>query len=216
VTPADADPVLAIFARRPAPGGAKTRLIPALGEARTALLAECLIDWTVSNVLDHWPGSACLFAWPPESVSYFQGRFDLAVYAQEGADLGARMLAAMGHGRANPCAVMGCDVPHASGEILRAAHGLLRDGRNVIGPASDGGFYLIGVSEPVPDRLFDGIEWGGAHVCARLFDNAGREGVEFDRLPVLRDLDGPEDLRPVAGAYPALAEFLRSDRRAGK
>lgn len=209
--PADSPPVLILFARQPIAGAVKTRLLPALGAEGTARLARLMLHWTIDNALAAWPGPVRVAVWPPESVAWFREELSLPVLAQRGADLGARMLAALSDTIAEgaAAAVLGCDVPHVDGAELHRAAKLLEDGHNVVGPALDGGFYLLGLSR-VPANLFDGIDWGTACVYRRLNENAARQGLVLHALLETRDIDTPEDLRRVAADFLPLAEFLGS------
>ena len=207
----EAAPVLNLFARRPVAGDVKTRLIPVLGASGAARLARCMINWTVSNALAHWPGPVRLAVWPPDSVDWFRMHTTVPVVAQRGKDLGERMLASLAESvsKGIPSAVMGCDVPHVDGTELARAAQLLGEGYAVTGPAADGGFFLIGLSV-LPAGLFDDIEWGSADVYRRLLANAQRQAFRFTALEEVDDIDRPSDLERVAARYPPLAGLLES------
>ena len=93
------DPVaVAVLAKAPLPGFAKTRLIPALGEEGAALLQARLVEHAVETVCAACLGPVTLWAAPDESHPLFQGisaRFGVALACQDAGDLGARMLTAM-------------------------------------------------------------------------------------------------------------------------
>lgn len=212
MTRAERGPVLNLFARDPVAGVAKTRLIPSLGPEGAARLAARMIELTVNTALSHWPGPVRLLLWPPESVARCALSARLPVSAQIGADLGERMAAALSlspEGGA-PTAVLGCDVPHVGGEMLANAAALLAAGHNVVGPAVDGGFYLLGLQRGVGE-LFESIDWGSGSVYRRLSANAARCGVRLEEIETLRDIDRPDDLAAVGRDYPPLREFLVAD-----
>lgn len=211
---ADSRPLLCLFAREPVAGSAKTRLIPALGAQAAARLAEAMIELTIDNARRYWPGPVQLMVWPPEARSRMMRRHDVPVVAQQGADLGARMMAALNRADGGPCAVVGCDVPHAGAQIFRRAAEQLVASQNVIGPACDGGFYLVGLAHPV-QSLFDDIEWGTNEVLRRVYDNARELGLSLTELPTLRDIDTPEDLAAIARIHPPLSAWLEPLREAG-
>jgi glycosyltransferase A (GT-A) superfamily protein (DUF2064 family) len=141
------------------------------------------------------------------------------VFGQVGPDLGARMAAAVAHVAARtggPVLVLGTDVPTLTAGALRRAAGLLTDGADaVVGPALDGGYYLIGLPDPDPAAFaIDPALWGGDQVLAATLsalDGAGRAPVLLDPLP---DLDTPADARALlaaAGLPEQIARLLRGE-----
>jgi hypothetical protein len=116
-------------------------------------------------------------------------------------DIGARMARALAEAFAEgaPAAVLvGTDIPDLSGAILAEAFQRLADHDIVIGPAADGGYYLIGLrrerfAELAP-LLFQGIAWGGENVLRDTLSALAPSGVAVHLLPMLRDIDRPEDL----------------------
>ncbi|MEK7191803.1 MAG: DUF2064 domain-containing protein, partial [Pseudomonadota bacterium] len=84
----------------------------------------------------------------------------------------------------------------------------LAQGRNVLGPTEDGGYYFIGLGAPHAG-LFEGIDWGTDRVLAQTLERAKSLGVEFEWLPRLRDIDTAADLRRAAHAYEPLRRFLK-------
>ncbi|MBI4623361.1 MAG: TIGR04283 family arsenosugar biosynthesis glycosyltransferase, partial [Verrucomicrobia bacterium] len=89
--------------------------------------------------------------------------------------------------------VIGGDCPQLTAEHLAAAFTALARTDAVLGPAADGGYYLIGLRRPLP-ALFHGIRWGGSEVLAQTLAAAGALPVDVTQLATLRDLDVPEDL----------------------
>jgi uncharacterized protein len=125
-------------------------------------------------------------------------RASLAVMPQVGGDLGARMqsvMAALFARGATSIVLVGSDLPHIVPDTIAHAFDVLaRDrGALVIGPAGDGGYYLIGACR-VPD-VFTGVEWGSRDVLARTIDAAVNDGLRVHQLPVLSDVDTVADLR---------------------
>ncbi|HSH41753.1 MAG TPA: TIGR04282 family arsenosugar biosynthesis glycosyltransferase [Arenicellales bacterium] len=205
---------LILFAKTPEAGRAKTRLIPALGQAGAARLAAALIEDSVRRSIQAWPGTVRLQAWPDPDHECFvalQRRYGIAVSRQAPDHLGAKMLAALNeaHSRGVAAAIMGCDVPQCPAGILRDAHARLSRNRNIIGPSEDGGYYLIGINPPAP-RCFEGIEWGGSGVLADTLERAGEAGIELDLLPRLNDIDTIADLEALRATHPGLVERLLS------
>ncbi|MFP5350245.1 MAG: TIGR04282 family arsenosugar biosynthesis glycosyltransferase [Gammaproteobacteria bacterium] len=206
-----AEPALFIFAKAPIAGAAKTRLQPAYTAAQAAEVAALLIRETMALAAAHWEGPVYLATTPDTSHPLFA---ELAAHhaatlrTQRGADLGARMHEAIAHGVAHhgAAAVIGCDVPHCPAPVLRDAAARLVRGRDVLGPSTDGGYYIIGLHQPRIE-LFTGMAWGSADVCATTVARARALGLELDMLPLLRDIDTAEDLRAVASAFPPLRRF---------
>jgi len=115
---------------------------------------------------------------------------------QSGPDLGARLAAAfagMLAGTSDRALVIGTDCPDLGPEVLGRALGALAGSDLVLGPARDGGYYLIGLRRPVP-ALFSGIEWGSSHVLEETLARARDLGLAMHMLEALGDLDTPADL----------------------
>jgi rSAM/selenodomain-associated transferase 2 len=89
--------------------------------------------------------------------------------------------------------IIGTDCPELTPELLHQAFVALRDHDLVLGPASDGGYYLIGLRRPVPE-LFRGMPWGTGDVRRRTLEAAERGGISVFELKQLDDVDRPEDL----------------------
>lgn len=119
-----------------------------------------------------------------------------AYLPQIGADLGERMRNAFshafaaGHGRV---VIIGSDLPDLSAELLRDAFARLDSAPVVLGPARDGGYYLLGMRAMVPG-IFDGIAWSTAEVLDRTVEKLHAHGITPALLPVLGDVDVAADL----------------------
>lgn len=98
--------------------------------------------------------------------------------------------------------VIGTDCPTLGVEEIGTAFDLLGEADVVLGPAADGGYYLIGLSSPQPD-LFDGIDWGGPDVLTQTVSRIRTARLTLRLLPVKCDLDTIDDLRPVFGQLEA-------------
>jgi rSAM/selenodomain-associated transferase 1 len=121
---------------------------------------------------------------------------DLVFRRQVDGDLGARMEAAFAHAfaaGARAVVIMGTDCPQLGSDRLAEAFAALAEAELVLGPALDGGYYLIGLTRPVPE-LFRGVPWGTAEVCARTLDLASPLALKVAMLGPLADVDRPEDL----------------------
>ena len=181
-------PKLSIFARLPVPGKVKTRLIPALGEEGAARLYARLLAQTVEVARES--GLDFELRVTGGEVAAFHALFgsDVAVVNQGEGDLGAKMARVEA-----PALLIGSDCPSVTAPLLRAAAGALEDRRVVLGPANDGGYYLIGFSEPVP-YLFDAMEWSTPSVLPETLRRLAERGMGPAVLPELADIDTAEDL----------------------
>jgi rSAM/selenodomain-associated transferase 1 len=191
-----ADPVaVAILAKAPEPGHAKTRLIPALGAVGAAALQAQLIAHTVATATTAAIGPVTLWATPDEHHPAFQEIhrcFDIALARQVDGDLGDRMLAAI-TAAGGPVLVIGCDCPVLTATHLRDVADALASHDAVIIPAEDGGYVLIGMRRPQP-VLFSGVDWGSSTVMAETRWLLSAHGLSWRELPPLWDVDTPYDL----------------------
>jgi rSAM/selenodomain-associated transferase 2/rSAM/selenodomain-associated transferase 1 len=189
---------LAIFARFPEPGRAKTRLIPALGPAGAAQLHAEMVRHTLRRVdeLDGRHGVSLEVWFAGGNTEWFRAAFGERCYRrQTEGDLGARMAHAFGAmlADARAAVIIGTDCPALTARIVSDAFGALRDHDLVLGPATDGGYYLIGLRRPIPD-LFDRMSWGTSGVLSETLARAERLGLGVHLLPSLDDVDEPSDL----------------------
>ncbi len=190
---------IAIFAKAPVAGEAKTRLVPLLGAAGAARLQAHLIDTALAKSTAVAEAECTLWVagdLQHPVVQAAAARHGVALEAQRGADLGARMHAAMAHtlARQARCLLIGTDCPALTTQHLEQAADALATHDVVLGPADDGGYVLIGLRQPRAD-LFDGIAWGGADVLQATRTRIARAGLRAFELPSLPDLDTPDDYR---------------------
>jgi rSAM/selenodomain-associated transferase 1 len=205
-------PALMIFAKQPLPGQTKTRLLPDYTPEQAAAIAEVLIRETVGLAVSTWPGEIYLCGAPDTDHPLFAALardFRLRLLDQRGADLGARMLEALRFGieRHGAAAVLGSDVPHCRWDVLDEANAHLAQGRSVLGPTEDGGYYLVGLQQP-HEALFTRMAWGGPTVLNDTLARAAAIGLEFEMLSPLRDIDTAADLWLIGRTYEPLMRFL--------
>ena len=181
-------PKLSIFARLPVTGEVKTRLIPALGPQGAARIYARLLAHTVQVAKDS--GLDFELRVTGGEIAAFHDLFgaDTAVVDQGEGDLGDKMAAVEG-----PALLIGSDCPGISVPLLQAAAGALEDRSVVLGPANDGGYYLIGLRERMP-FLFDNIEWSTPKVLPETLVRLAARGIGPAILPELADIDTAEDL----------------------
>ena len=181
-------PRVAIFTKWPAPGRAKTRLIPTLGPDGAARLHARLVEQTLAVVR----ASGLTFevrvtgAGPPEFTQWLGD--DVAIVDQGDGDLGARLARVPA-----PMLLIGADAPDLTAEHLRAAAVALDRAPAVIGPAADGGYWLLGLARMMP-HLFTSMPWGTDNVAAETIARLTADRIAPVMLPTLHDCDRPEDL----------------------
>ena len=200
---------VAILAKAPLPGFAKSRLAPALGAARAAALQARFIERAVATARAANIGPVTLWAAPDREHPAFQtlaALFGVALARQPEGDLGVRMLAALDAAR-GPALVIGTDCPALEPDHLRAAADALAGGVDaVVVPVEDGGYALIGLREAEP-RLFADMPWSTAAVMAETRRRLTRLGLSWREPAHLWDVDEPADLEHLSRA--GLASLMR-------
>lgn len=186
------------MAKAPLPGRAKTRLIPALGAEGAARLQSDLLRTIVGRLLQSSLCPVQVWCEPGPDHPDFQALAEAGAQLerQVGADLGERMAnaARAALGTARHAIIVGTDVPALdSGYVERAIRGLHAGHAAVLGPVEDGGYCLLGLSR-VEDALFRGMAWSTAAVADETRQRFRALGWTWDELPMLWDVDGPEDL----------------------
>jgi rSAM/selenodomain-associated transferase 1 len=197
-------PIVGVMARAPSSGG-KSRLIRELGTRDGAGLRTALLRDTFAAVAPIDAQKAVLYT-PLDGEAEIRRvtPFEAMFLAQRGATLGDRMrngvsdLLARGFGRV---VLVGADLPTLpTACIVDGLERLTRPPESlVLGPAEDGGYYLIGLTR-VHDELFDRIPWGTADVLRRTQQAAAALGLSIELLPIWHDVDHPSDLQRVRHA----------------
>ena len=207
--------VLAILTRAPSAGG-KTRLFQELGRPiDRELLAALLLD--TIDAIEPVGAPRVVFVTPASAVGEVRAMAprDVDVVAQGDGDLGARMRGAFDDlfaRGARGVVLVGSDLPGLSSSVVREAVDTLhaRSACVVLGPAEDGGYYLIGATS-TPAILFTGIEWSTADVLASTEARARQSGVETVHLPIVRDIDSLADLAAVPPSAVRTRQWLRAN-----
>jgi rSAM/selenodomain-associated transferase 1 len=180
---------IVLFTRYPEPGEAKTRLIPALGPQGAAELHRRLTERTLEQVrATGRPFEVRGTGRPVEDFVDWLG--PVPVVDQGEGDLGSRLQRAAAP---LPTIFIGADAPDLTAQHLSQAADALSDHEAVIGPALDGGFWLLGLARPV-EGLFDEVPWGTDQVLPLMLARLRESGGRLATLPPLADLDRPEDL----------------------
>ncbi|MTJ10266.1 MULTISPECIES: TIGR04282 family arsenosugar biosynthesis glycosyltransferase [unclassified Anabaena] len=193
---------LIIFTRYPEPGKTKTRLIPALGDVGAANLHKQMTEYTISQVKELQKMTKVsvevrFTGGDLEKMQDWLGN-DLVYQFQGEGDLGERMersLISAFNQNVEQAIIIGTDCPGVNSQVLATAFEQLRICNLVLGPALDGGYYLIGLQPPIPE-LFTNIHWGTAQVFPKTVEKAQKLNLSIGYLQPLADIDRPEDLRP--------------------
>lgn len=199
--PAGVDRVrIVVLARAPVAGACKTRLIPALGAAGAAVLAQRMLLHTLDAALAAGLGPVTLCATPDPDDPVWRTlplppRIDLL--GQGPGDLGERLARAAQSGLcgdANGVLLIGTDCPALDAALLRAAAAALSAHDAVLLPVSDGGYALLGLRR-FDTSLFEGIAWSTPMVAEQTLARLDALGWSLARLPAAHDIDTPDDLR---------------------
>lgn len=189
---------IAVMARAPVAGRAKTRLAPLLGAAGAARAHRLLLLATLQTVRR---SAMPLRLWcePSADHRFFRAlrrTGDCVGHSQLAGDLGQRMHAAfVAHARLSdaPMLLIGTDCPGLDPQHLRQAAQRLLDGDDaVFTPAEDGGYVLVGLGRP-QRALFEGIDWGSNRVMAQTRVRLMQLSLRWSEMPMLWDVDEPVD-----------------------
>lgn len=191
-------PLLMVFLRAPVKGRVKTRLAATLGEDRALEVYLRLMHHTLREAADL---RCAKQAWYADEVPDPDpcAAHGFTCHVQAGDDLGHRMRNAFAAGFASgygPVVIIGTDLPGLSSELLQAAFDAMRDHDAVIGPTHDGGYYLLGLHEPL-DALFRDKLWSTSTVFAQTRLDLALNGKTCGLLPTLADVDTEADLNAV-------------------
>ncbi|XOF34878.1 MAG: TIGR04282 family arsenosugar biosynthesis glycosyltransferase [Candidatus Electrothrix sp. YB6] len=195
-----------LFTRYPQAGKVKTRLIDRLGPQGAAELQSRMTEQVLQQIRPPLRSEA------NDAVQlqiYYNGGSeqemrdwlgpDLPFFRQQGNSLGERMAAAFVYAwnqGAEQVLLIGSDCPSIDAAIITTGLEKLHSHDLVLGPATDGGYYLIGLRafSPQYEHLFREIDWGTEQVLRQTLDRAAEADLSFALLPILHDIDRPEDL----------------------
>jgi rSAM/selenodomain-associated transferase 1 len=188
---------VAVLAKAPVAGFAKTRLIPVLGADGAALLQARLIERAAATACAAAIGPVTLWTTPDASHPVFKAlgtHLSIALARQVEGDLGARMLAAVAAAN-GPALIIGTDCPALCADHLRAAADILRAGADaVVVPADDGGYALIGLRH-AEAALFCDMRWSTPDVMSETRQRLRQSGLSWQEPFTLWDVDVPDDLK---------------------
>jgi len=184
-----------VFIKEPRPGKVKTRLAAAIGDHEAARLYE---QWTtlILNGLQPLRASSTLIGYYDGDELVVRDRWDLfcdSWLRQPGGDLGERLdfgfVSRLRHG---PAAAVGTDCLDVDAAVVESAFAAMGTAGAVLGPASDGGYYLIGLKRTA-FGVFSGIEWSSPRTFIQQRDALIRTGMTISELPMLHDIDTIDD-----------------------
>ncbi|MEO7444673.1 MAG: TIGR04282 family arsenosugar biosynthesis glycosyltransferase [Ferruginibacter sp.] len=185
---------LIIFIRNPRLGKVKTRLAATIGDEKALEVYRRLLQHTweiVNNV------TACVFIFVTETLEDNNWR-QFTLVQQEGEKLGEKMSHAFQHVFSEgykSVVIIGSDCPELLQGHINDAFNALVTGDLVIGPAKDGGYYLLGMRKFYPG-IFENISWSTSKVFEKTIDNARLLNLTVDKLEMLSDLDEVNDMPP--------------------
>jgi rSAM/selenodomain-associated transferase 1 len=204
---------LLVFTRTPRAGQVKTRLIPLLGAQGAADFHDRLIHHCLQTVTHAALCPVELWCAPSSNDAFFQAcreRYGVDLYDQAQGELGERMHDALASvlARAESAVLIGTDIPSLEAADLDAALQALQQGKDaVLGPARDGGYYLIGMKH-ANLRLFERVTWGTSTVFQETVSRLRQFDMDWLRLREQADVDTPDD-------YQRLPEAIRSAANSG-
>jgi rSAM/selenodomain-associated transferase 1 len=200
---------LGLFVKHPVPGRVKTRLSAELGAGRTAAIYAAFVADLVERFRDVAERRVLCFAPATDNArDYFAsiGGMDYELWPQPEVDLGARMARFFAEHLVEPhdrVLLIGSDSPTLPREHVERAFALLQDVDCVVGPAMDGGYYLIGQSGACRP-IFDGVAWSTSRVLEQTVARVTECGARLAVLPPWYDVDTPQDWQFLVGHLQAL------------
>lgn len=199
-------PTLVLMVKAPTAGAVKTRLASSVGALRATAIYRALVERQLLAVPATWPVVVCFD--PPEREAAMRTwlmsfrEAGVVFSAQTTGDLGQRLSAATAdafEAEAEAVILIGGDCPYLTGAILEAAAVTLAATDVVLGPASDGGYYLIGLRRPEP-ALFSGIAWSSPQVLAQTRARCMAAGLSVREVAELEDVDDEASWRRAVAA----------------
>ena len=188
--------VLIVFVKHPVVGEVKTRLAAELGQEKALVIYQALLAYT-HDVCSQTRCEKVVFYGNEVPESDLWSAAAYARYLQSGDNLGARMehaFATVFAGGAEKALLIGSDCPEITPDILQTAFDCLNEKEVVLGPAQDGGYYLIGMRKRF-SPVFHHKTWSTGSVLVDTIRDLKAGGKSYGLLPTLADVDTVEDLR---------------------
>ncbi len=208
---------LIVFVKAPRPGFVKTRIVEAHGAEAAAAIYRTLVERVLAN-LAGLSEVELRFA-PDDALPEIEPWLSCGwrAWPQGEGDLGARLQRAFAEAfaaGARRVVVVGSDCPDVCAEDIREAWQALATADVVLGPANDGGYWLIGLAQPQP-RLFADMSWSKAEVFCQTVERAGSFGLRVAQLRQLADVDTAADWQNFVAGFSQAAEH-GGEVRAGR
>ncbi len=200
-------PTLGIFLKAPRRGEVKTRLAKTIGDSKALSAYRQLVERQMAILPSGWdtrihytPTNALqgMQSWLGSSYPY---------QAQSEGNLGQRLSQAVSlhfKNHATPLLLIGADCPWLDSPTLESAADALEHADVVLGPAHDGGYYLIGLNSNQPS-LFDAIDWSTESVFLQTLERASKAGLSVFLLDPKHDVDSREEWELALSNFPELA-----------
>ena len=185
---------LIIFTKNPVYGKVKTRLAATIGKKKTLEIYTDLINHTFL-ITKNFAGDKIVF-YSDEIISDDVWKNGYSKQRQHGNDLGEKMKTAFDFifkNKNSKAIIIGTDCPELNEEIISKAFIQLDKHDIVIGPAADGGYYLLGMKK-IQHQLFKNIEWSTDNVCKTTINLCKQNNLNYFLLPTLHDVDEEKDL----------------------
>ena len=201
---------LCIFARAPVAGKVKTRLLSCMDAESACHLHQELVQDCLSRTVhnDLWHSELWGSDLPDTFLSEMSVKHDIALCEQAGSDLGARMAHAVKTTLQDyqHVVLIGTDCPELDAAYIEAALQKLQAGAEcVLGPAEDGGYVMLALSK-YDESLFNDVAWGTNQVLAITRQRIKTLGWQCEEMPVLWDVDRPEDLERLQALKSGIAK----------
>ncbi len=191
---------LIIFIKHPEPGKVKTRLARDIGETKATRIYSYMAETIIDKTSDPINYITIIFYDPPgkvEEIKNWINKREVQYLPQTGSNLGDKISNAfekvftMG---TNKAVIIGSDCIDVSKDIINEALSSLESTDVILGPAEDGGYYLLGLSKFVPE-IFQDIEWSTENVLRQTIEKISENNLKFNLLKSLKDIDTVDDLK---------------------
>ena len=192
---------LIVFVKNPIPGSVKTRLQTRYAPDQVAALYTAFVRDVLARAESIDVDQRVIAFDPPDAefevrALFGGGKAQWQYVPQVQDDLGVRMREALVQqldAGASAAVLIGTDIPSLPAHHITQAYDLLRTKDVVLGPSTDGGYYLIGVSKPIPE-IFEDVEWSTPGVLTQTIDRVQQAGHTLGLVPPYFDVDTPEEL----------------------
>jgi rSAM/selenodomain-associated transferase 1 len=202
---------LIVFLKYPEAGKVKTRLAKDVGDQRAAEIYSQMSKTIIENVLDVSGYRTIIFYNPPEKENEIRdwlGNKQCPITPQAGETLGDKIVDAFAQvfsSGADKAVIIGTDCIDVSSETITQAINSLEEVDVVLGPAMDGGYYLLGLNNHIPE-IFQEIEWSTDRVLNQTLERIKDKKLSFELLKTLKDIDTLDDFNSQLGSLNETAE----------